>query len=604
MAGSKLDLLLKWFEENKFEWDKESLEIRETGNGFGVFATKNLKKENTLVKIPKECVLSTQTTGIANILEEEQLEGGCALALAVLYELAIGEDSPWYPYLQTLPEEGEDLPLFWEDEEQELLAGTEVYKSTRNDMNDLIDDYEEIIEPILEEHPYIFVRNMEREDPYSFERFIKISTVISSRAFEVDSFHENALVPFADIFNHRIEDEQVHFQTEYDVCDACGAPDYCEHRYLESLEQEELAQKIENDDQEGDEDEEDDEEWEDEDILEEELETELPDLEALEIAGVNFWDAEEEEEPVDSCDMVLGRNVKKGEEIFNTYGDLPNGTLLSKYGFCQDNNKNDYITITEDSVVDCCLAITAEILKADNPDLDPKELEKLALAQTKPRWEFFLKNEQTLCPTEDDDELDGMHDDYDEGCQDSCCGSEDGHDHGNHSHDNDKDEHDHEHDEDGGCCGGEDDEASSRPYFVNSEGLFEDKLMCLLHIMFVPKDKFEKFTEDIENAEKYFDEIAKSQGENKNKEMVLVKLNIYQVSRALCEFRRLAYFEEDGEWRPIDKDIEEREKVASNKRAYFALTCRIGEKKIIEKAVDYYGSLVDEYTAEAKKNKK
>jgi hypothetical protein len=134
MAGSKLDLLLKWFEENKFEWDKESLEIKETENGFGVFATKNLKKEKTLVKIPKECVLSTQTTGIANILEEQQVEGGCALALAVLYELAIGAESPWFPYLQTLPEEGEDLPLFWEDEEKELLAGTEVDKTTHNEM--------------------------------------------------------------------------------------------------------------------------------------------------------------------------------------------------------------------------------------------------------------------------------------------------------------------------------------------------------------------------------------------------------------------------------------------------------------------------------------
>jgi hypothetical protein len=122
--------------------------------------------------------------------------------------------------------------------------------------------------------------------------------------------------------------------------------------------------------------------------------------------------------------------------------------------------------------------------------------------------------------------------------------------------------------------------------------------------MFVPQDKFEKFTQDVENALNYFEEIAKSQGENKTKEMVLVKLNIYQVARALCEFRRLAYLEEDGEWKPIDKELEEREKTASNKREYFARTCRISEKKIVEKAIGYYSSLVDEYTAEAKKNKK
>lgn len=32
-------------------------------------------------------------------------------------------------------------------------------------------------------------------------------------------------------------------------------------------------------------------------------------------------------------------------------------------------------------------------------------------------------------------------------------------------------------------------------------------------------------------------------------------------------------------------------------RKYYALTCRISEKKIIEKAVEYYSELVKEYSA-------
>jgi hypothetical protein len=423
-----------------------------------------------------------------------------------------------------------------------------------------------LIEPLLEEHPYIFDRGTNLDDdPYSFDKFIKISTLISSRAFEVDAYHENALVPFADIFNHRGENEHVHFETEFEVCDACGVLEYCEHQYLNYLDgsdEEEDGEEGEWEDEEGEESDSADEA----ELEEMGMDTELPDLDELEKAGVNVYESDEEEDDnkKDTCDMVLDRDVKKGEEVFNTYGDHPNIALLSKYGFCYDNNKNDYVSIGEDSVVDCCLAISAELIKGEFPKASAEEIEKLAVERTRPRWEFFLKNEQTLCPSEDGEE--NVNDDFENGCQDDCCASDgEGHDH-EHGHDEeeheDEHEHEHEHDEEGGCCGGDDEEEQSkgRPYFINSEGLFEDKLMCLLHVMFVSEAKFAKFTEDIDNALAYFEDLANSQGENRTKAVVDVKRNIYQVCRALAEFRRLEYLE-DGEWKPIEQEIKEREKV-------------------------------------------
>lgn len=474
----------------------------------------------------------------------------------------------------------------------------------------------------MEAHPYIFDRGTNLDDdPYSFDKFIKISTLISSRAFEVDAYHENALVPFADIFNHSGKNEHVHFETEFEVCDACGQLEYCEHQYLNYLED---SDADEGEDGEGgweDEDEDEDIGSEQDDSEAEELEamgmdTELPDLEELENAGVNFYEDDsddEEEQKKDTCDMVLDRDIQKGEEVFNTYGDHPNIALLSKYGFCYDENKNDYVSITEDSLIECCLAITSELLKAEFPKASAKELEKLAVERTRPRWEFFLKNEPTLCPSEDDDEQHDGKDDFDEDCQDDCCGPDghgdhEGHAHGEeheneseeHEHEHEEHEHEHEHNEEGGCCGGEDEEEGeqSRPYFINYEGLFEDKLMCLLHIMFINEKKFATFTEDVENALAYFEDIASSQGENKTKDVVDLKRNIYQVCRALAEFRRLEYLE-DGEWVPVEKDIEERKECADDLRKYYAMTCRISEKKIIEKSVDYYGELVEEYSKPA-----
>ncbi|KAI8054189.1 uncharacterized protein B0P05DRAFT_581791 [Gilbertella persicaria] len=467
--------------------------------------------------------------------------------------------------------------------------------AVRNDLGDLEEDYAELIIPLLEEHPYIFDRGVDPEQgPYSFDKFLKISTLISSRAFEVDAYHENALVPFADIFNHRGENEHVHFETEFEVCDACGALEYCEHQFLQYM-----------DDSDAEEGEEGEEEWEDEDVEDmsdakeedddddEEMDTELPDLEELEAAGVDFYEEEKEEDKKDTCDMVLDRDVKKGEEVFNTYGEHPNINLLSKYGFCYDDNKNDYISISEDTIVDCVLAVYAENLKEEKPKASEEELEKLAVEKTRPRWEFFLENEHILCPSEEGEEE--QRDDYeDDGCQDGCCGPDDDHEHDHHHED---EEEEHEHDEGGGCCGDEDDKAGkSRPYFVNYEGLFEDKLMCLLHVMFVSEAKFAKFVEDMNNALDYFEELANSQGEKKTKAMIDTKRSIYQVCRALVEIRRMDYLE-NGEWKTIEQEVQEREKVADNKRKYYAFTCRISEKKIIEKAIQYYGDLVKEYTS-------
>ncbi|CAO3693762.1 unnamed protein product [Rhizopus stolonifer] len=543
-----LDILIHWFDDNKLQWNKDALSIQQIDGSFSVVASKDLKKEETLVKIPKQVVLSTKTCGISNIIDEANLEGGCALTLAVLYELAQKENSPWFGYLQALPRQEIDLPMFWEEDEKEWFKGTEMENSVYNDLADLEDDYNDLIEPLLEEHPYIFLRD--KEDSYSFEKFVRASTLISSRSFEVDAFHETALVPFADLFNHH-EKEHVHFQTEFEVCEACGVLDFCEHQYFNFLEEDENDQ--DNDDGEGDWEDEDKEDG--EDMEEDEEETELPDLEALEKENVDFWekDEDDEEEEKDSCDMVLDKNIKKDEEIFNTYGDHPNVALLSKYGFCYDNNKNDYISISEDSIVDCCLAITLEILKAKHPKASKEELEQMAVNETRPRWELFLRHEQLLCPSQGG--KDEGHDDFEEeeDCQDGCCDD----DHGDHKHGEHEDEH--IHDEEGGCCGEEEEEGGpSRPYFVNYEGLFEDKVMCLLHIMFVDRSKFKSFVENVDNALEYFDQLSKNKD---TKSLVDVKRMVYQACHALVDFRRMEYFEDNGEWKPVTQDIEERKQV-------------------------------------------
>jgi len=37
-AQSKLDILLKWFQDNEIEWEKELIQVKDANNSLGVFA--------------------------------------------------------------------------------------------------------------------------------------------------------------------------------------------------------------------------------------------------------------------------------------------------------------------------------------------------------------------------------------------------------------------------------------------------------------------------------------------------------------------------------------------------------------------------------------
>ncbi|GAB5588596.1 hypothetical protein Unana1_03496 [Umbelopsis nana] len=616
-SKTKLETLLRWFEDNEIEWDKQTLEVRDTNNSLGVFAKQDIEEGCPVVKIPKISILSAKTTGIANVIEDEHLEGGCSLALAVMYETAQAEDSPWYGYLKALPVM-EDLPVFWTEDEQSLLKGTEMEDAVKNDMQDLRDDYEKILLPLFEKYNYIFPKQ-HIDTYYSFDSFCKTSTLVASRAFEVDAYHENAMVPFADIFNHRSGDEHVHFETDYDVCDACGALDYCEHRFFgddsdQSVGGDDGWADVDEDAEEdieesaGEEDEDEVEGADEEDDDEEDLE--LQDLEELEKEGIDIWKDDEDEQPEkDTCDLVMDRPAKKGEELFNTYGEHPNMVLLSKYGFCEGENNNDFVTVDEDMVVDTCVDQLTKLLK----EKGIKATEEQVVNYVRMRWEFFIMNESMFLP---DEEGDSSEENDDEDHNDDGCGCGHKHEESGHSHNRkhgDHHGHEHEHHHEGGCCDhdhdhdheheheeGEEDEDDEeeeepyrpRPYHIQYDGTFEDSLKCLLHIVFVDEQMFSKFVDNVEMAMGYFAELADSEQTPKKKVkkgkkppvdvFANVKRNVNHVLHQLVLLRQKAYTEAQA-----DGDVALLE-AETNQRKRYALMCRISEKQILTRALKLY----------------
>lgn len=93
-----------------------------------VFSLCDLQEGDLVATIPKSACLTIRTCAARDAIETAGLAGCLGLAVALMYERALGPVSQWYRYFRVLPER-ECVPLVWSDEEVEsLLAGTELDK--------------------------------------------------------------------------------------------------------------------------------------------------------------------------------------------------------------------------------------------------------------------------------------------------------------------------------------------------------------------------------------------------------------------------------------------------------------------------------------------
>lgn len=113
---------------NAFEWS-DALDFVDTPeDGIAVKALCEMKEGDVVAKMPKEACLTIKTSGACEIIENACLGGYLGLAIAIMYERSLGEESPWAGYLQLLPQQ-ESLPLVWTiDEVNHLLCGTELHQ--------------------------------------------------------------------------------------------------------------------------------------------------------------------------------------------------------------------------------------------------------------------------------------------------------------------------------------------------------------------------------------------------------------------------------------------------------------------------------------------
>lgn len=456
-SSPQLQRLLGWLDSNGF-WREDLVVQPLKYGGLGVFGQIE-DGDPLLLRIPKSNVLSPKNLSVFNLLYEYEpkhdlsiAEGMYGLIMTVVYETAAGNALPWADYLALIDFKSLSVPVcLWDDADKANLEHSEVDLMGVLDPTEMSEFFNEACQfAKAVEHSVAIPGVLANSD--QLVEFGKVIQLVISRAFFVDSYHQLALVPGADLFNHlspieedgvRVDRENVHFMCDDDVCEICGEQ-ACGHQGDEDEDMDEDSEGEEDSEMEGNDAENDQENAPITEITHEaiaaleaeldlEQDTEPEDDEALtiDVTNENAHEFELARELCDDskcCDIALVQlpEAENDYEIFNSYGaDLSNAYLLQRYGFLCKGNINDSVSL---------LVQLMKYVKKQSADDRMEWLEEV--------WDLVCDMLHAM-----DHDGEGCGDD----CDDDACG--DGHDH---VHDPDQ-EHGcgDEGCEDEGCHGGE-----------------------------------------------------------------------------------------------------------------------------------------------------
>ncbi|KAJ7020004.1 SET-domain protein [Mycena alexandri] len=296
--------LLDWFQAGGGSLDKSHVGFAVFPDcGRGAVALQDIPEGHILFKIPRELLLSTETSalpgrvGLARWREAKMHVGWVGLILCMMWETAQGPRSKWSKYLESLPATF-DTPMFWSALELEELKGTSVVEKLGK--ADAERDFREKLLRMVQSRPDIFPPDT-IPIYYTLEIYHVMGSRILSRSFDVEK----------DDPEDETEGEEAGNTSLGSAMDV-DAP------------QEDAESVHSGDSEHADEDEDAEEEDESSGVSMVPLADMLNARYGSENAKL-FYEK-------DDLRMVSTKLIKSGEQIWNTYGDLPNAELLRRYG--------------------------------------------------------------------------------------------------------------------------------------------------------------------------------------------------------------------------------------------------------------------------------
>ncbi|KAK9123680.1 hypothetical protein Sjap_013282 [Stephania japonica] len=188
------DVFLPWLRRKSGLDISSLLSIKNSSYGRSLFASTAIRAGDCILQVP----FSVQLTPDMVLPEIDCLLGDdignvTRLALVILVEQRLGQESEWAPYIRSLPRPGEShSTIFWSEEELEMVQQSSIYKETYNQLTQIEKEFV-AIRPVLDCFPQYF-------DGISLSIFMHAYALVGSRAW--GSPKGLSLVPFADFLNH------------------------------------------------------------------------------------------------------------------------------------------------------------------------------------------------------------------------------------------------------------------------------------------------------------------------------------------------------------------------------------------------------------------
>ncbi|KAF9050042.1 hypothetical protein BJ165DRAFT_1455980 [Panaeolus papilionaceus] len=354
MPSAEDQAFLDWFQANDGIIDTNSVTLKDFGaaeGGRGLVALRDLPENYAVFSIPRSLVLATRTSslprkiGPAKWREYGLHKGWSGLILCMLWESARGPASKWGTYFVSMPSKF-DVPILWEQKDLVQLQGTSVVEKLGKEQAEA--DYREKILKTIHAFPHLFPIETINEF-YSLEMFHVMGCRIMSRSFTLE-------IQEGEEGEGQSDDEEN--QADIGNTSIGSAMDVDHEQEIEVNPKAEHPEETEDDENEED------------------------DTEVVMVPLADFLNARYQNGNVklfyepQYLKMVTTKSIKTGEQIWNTYGDLPNAELLRRFGHVDTipmpsgklGNPGDVVEIRADLVL--------QTLLEGRPDLGDANLEE------------------------------------------------------------------------------------------------------------------------------------------------------------------------------------------------------------------------------------
>tara|TARA_B100001057_G_C22795426_1_gene929415 strand:+ start:115 stop:1221 length:1107 start_codon:yes stop_codon:yes gene_type:complete len=194
--------------ENMLTWLKDNgalvddIYFKQHKKERSVFTHKSINSGHIPIKIPLSCIIhdglgEKSKYGIMfnNNDHSKIINKKLSLIAIFMLEEMRKQDSFFFPYFNSLPDDVSNFPVFWDTETLSLLKGSKLLNDIENRKKEFVNDYE-IISACCKGF----------SQDYSFEEFLYVRILIGSRNFgiTIDGIKRSSMVPLADMLNHSV----------------------------------------------------------------------------------------------------------------------------------------------------------------------------------------------------------------------------------------------------------------------------------------------------------------------------------------------------------------------------------------------------------------